>query len=189
MILIGACVSTSDFRNNEKRKEKSRDAARTRRSRETEIFSDLGEALPLSKEEVEQLDKASVMRLAIAYLKVRDMVDTGEWELRSNDLETFTRRLHCYNSFFEFPLISLFFVYFLYPVCPNKDNNELDHQQEDVKPSPDSLLGNESEQMLIKALDGFLLVLSDDGDITYVSENVTELLGLQQVGEEDRDQE
>lgn len=74
-------------------------------------------------------------------------------------------------------------------MCPNKDNNELDHQQEDVKPSPDSLLGNESEQMLIKALDGFLLVLSDDGDITYVSENVTELLGLQQVGEEDRDQE
>lgn len=58
-----------------------------------------------------------------------------------------------------------------------------------MKPSPDSLLGNESEQMLIKALDGFLLVLSDDGDITYVSENVTELLGLQQVGEEDRDQE
>lgn len=74
-------------------------------------------------------------------------------------------------------------------MCPNKDNSELDHQQEDVKPSPDSLLGNESEQMLIKALDGFLLVLSDDGDITYVSENVTELLGLQQVGEEDRDQE
>lgn len=74
-------------------------------------------------------------------------------------------------------------------MCPNKDNNELDHQQEDVKPSPDSLLGNESEQMLIKALDGFLLVLSDDGDITYVSENVTELLGLQQVGEEDRGKE
>lgn len=68
-----------NFRNNEKRKEKSRDAARTRRSRETEIFTDLGEALPLTKEEVEQLDKASVMRLAIAYLKVRDMVDTGEW--------------------------------------------------------------------------------------------------------------
>lgn len=74
-------------------------------------------------------------------------------------------------------------------MCPNKDNNELDHQQEDVKPSPDSLLGNESEQMLIKALDGFLLVLSDDGDITYVSENVTELLGLQQVGEEDMGKE
>lgn len=90
MILIGACVSAYDFRNNEKRKEKSRDAARTRRTRETEIFSDLGEALPLSKEEVEQLDKASVMRLAIAYLKVRDMVDTGEWELRSND----SRNIH-----------------------------------------------------------------------------------------------
>lgn len=71
------CFSSS-HRNNEKRKEKSRDAARTRRSRETEIFTDLGDALPLDKEEVDQLDKASVMRLAIAYLKVRDMVDTGE---------------------------------------------------------------------------------------------------------------
>lgn len=70
------CVLSSS-RNNEKRKEKSRDAARTRRSRETEIFTDLGEALPLAKEEVDQLDKASVMRLAIAYLKVRDMVDIG----------------------------------------------------------------------------------------------------------------
>lgn len=57
----------------------------------------------------------------------------------------------------------------------------MEHHQEDVKPSPDSLLGDESEQMLIKALDGFLLVLSADGDITYASENVTELLGLQQV--------
>lgn len=31
----------------------------------------------MAKEEVDQLDKASVMRLAIAYLKVRDMVDIG----------------------------------------------------------------------------------------------------------------
>lgn len=63
------------FRNNEKRKEKSRDAARCRRSRETEIFTDLASILPLRSEEVEQLDKASVMRLSIAYLKIRDMLD------------------------------------------------------------------------------------------------------------------
>ncbi|XP_017778701.1 PREDICTED: hypoxia-inducible factor 1-alpha-like isoform X2 [Nicrophorus vespilloides] len=61
-------------RNNEKRKEKCRDAARCRRSRETEIFTDLSNALPLSEDKVSQLDKASVMRLAIAYLKVRDMI-------------------------------------------------------------------------------------------------------------------
>lgn len=65
----------SFFRSNEKRKEKSRDAARCRRSRETEIFNELGEVLPLRKEDVDQLDKASVMRLAIAVLKARNMLD------------------------------------------------------------------------------------------------------------------
>lgn len=63
------------FRNNEKRKEKSRDAARCRRSRETEIFSDLASALPVKREDIEQLDKASIMRLSIAYLKVRNMFE------------------------------------------------------------------------------------------------------------------
>lgn len=65
-------------RNNEKRKEKSRDAARCRRSRETEIFTELGETLPVSKDELENLDKASVMRLAIATLKIEDMMSLCE---------------------------------------------------------------------------------------------------------------
>uniref|UniRef100_A0A1B0EW02 Uncharacterized protein n=1 Tax=Phlebotomus papatasi TaxID=29031 RepID=A0A1B0EW02_PHLPP len=63
------------YRNNEKRKEKSRDAARTRRSRETEIFTELAQSLPLRREEVDQLDKASIMRLSIAFLKVRNMLE------------------------------------------------------------------------------------------------------------------
>lgn len=63
------------FRNNEKRKEKSRDAARCRRSKETEIFTELANALPIKPEELEHLDKASVMRLSIAYLKIRNMVE------------------------------------------------------------------------------------------------------------------
>lgn len=67
-------LSISYHRNNEKRKEKSRDAARCRRSRETEIFSELGETLPIRKEELDNLDKASVMRLAIATLKIEDMM-------------------------------------------------------------------------------------------------------------------
>lgn len=37
------------------------------------------------------------------------------------------------------------------------------------------------DEMLVQAMDGFLLVLSVDGDVTYVSENVTEYLGIQQV--------
>lgn len=73
MIVIFCC------RNNEKRKEKSRDAARCRRSKETEIFTDLAKALPLMQDQISQLDKASIMRLAISYLRVRDMVKLGKY--------------------------------------------------------------------------------------------------------------
>lgn len=61
-------------RSNEKRKEKSRDAARCRRSRETDIFTELAGVLPLTPDQAAHLDKASVMRLAIAYLKIRSVV-------------------------------------------------------------------------------------------------------------------
>lgn len=33
----------------------------------------------------------------------------------------------------------------------------------------------------LKALEGFLMVLSEDGDIIYLSENVSKCLGLAQV--------
>lgn len=71
-------VFNRNCRNNEKRKEKSRDAARCRRSRETEIFTELGDTLPVRKEELENLDKSSVMRLAIATLKIEDMLQLCE---------------------------------------------------------------------------------------------------------------
>lgn len=39
----------------------------------------------------------------------------------------------------------------------------------------------EDEEFALTALDGFMLVLNSDGDITYVSENINEILGLSQV--------
>lgn len=33
----------------------------------------------------------------------------------------------------------------------------------------------------LKALDGFLMVLSEDGDMIYISENINKCLGLAQV--------
>lgn len=38
------------------------------------------------------------------------------------------------------------------------------------------------ENVVMKALDGFLIVLSNDGDVVYVSENINEFIGIQQVG-------
>jgi len=69
-------------RNSERRKEKSRDAARSRRSKETEIFTDLGSALPLPASVISQLDKATVMRLTIASFKIMDALSSSNYNLK-----------------------------------------------------------------------------------------------------------
>ncbi|XP_045528141.1 hypoxia-inducible factor 1-alpha isoform X3 [Pieris brassicae] len=126
--------ATQKRRNNEKRKEKSRVAARCRRTKEMQIFNELTAALPAKKEEVEQLDKASVMRLAISYLRVRDVVSMLPADTDAPTLQ-----------------------------------------------SPKGLEEVQSELSYMKALDGFVLVLSQQGDIVYCSENIAEHLGVSQM--------
>lgn len=58
--------------------------------------------------------------------------------------------------------------------------SEDDEPHEDVKP-PILSKFTEDEMFALNALDGFLLVLSDDGDVTYVSENIGDILGLSKV--------
>ncbi|XP_054711572.1 hypoxia-inducible factor 1-alpha-like isoform X2 [Uloborus diversus] len=113
-------------RNSEKRKEKSRDAARCRRSKESEIFSDMSSQLPLAPNVASTLDKASVMRLTVGYLKVRDMIKV-------------------------------------------------------LLPSGITLPVSPVDSVYATVLNGFLLVLSEEGDIIYLSENVEEFIGLSQV--------
>ncbi|XP_049877924.1 hypoxia-inducible factor 1-alpha isoform X2 [Pectinophora gossypiella] len=129
-------VDLEDFMNNEKRKEKSRVAARCRRTKEMQIFSELTAALPARKEEVEQLDKASVMRLAISYLRVRDVVS----------------------------------------LLPHSESQEAPKLA-----NPKGLEEISSELSYMKALDGFVLALSQQGDIVYCSENIADHLGVSQM--------
>lgn len=68
------CVCRSS---SERRKEKSRDAARCRRSKETEVFYELAHQLPLPHNISSHLDKASIMRLAISFLRTRKLIATG----------------------------------------------------------------------------------------------------------------
>uniref|UniRef100_A0A1Y1LZ17 Hypoxia-inducible factor 1-alpha n=2 Tax=Photinus pyralis TaxID=7054 RepID=A0A1Y1LZ17_PHOPY len=128
MNIKGKSTMKDKRKNNEKRKEKSRDAARCRRSRETEIFTDLASMLPLQKEQITQLDKASVMRLAISYLRVRDMVN----------------------------------------LVPHSEKPKRKPKVQD-------------EPVFLKSLEGFLLVLSPEGDFIYLSENVCDYVGITQV--------
>ncbi|XP_068195414.1 hypoxia inducible factor 1 subunit alpha a [Antennarius striatus] len=111
----------------ERRKEKSRDAARCRRGKESEVFYQLAQELPMSHSISSSLDKASIMRLTISYLRMRKLLGTDK------------------------------------PMAEKE--TELD------------LLLNSS---YLKALEGFLMVLSEDGDMIYLSENINKCLGLAQ---------
>lgn len=110
----------------ERRKEKSRDAARCRRSKESEVFYELAHQLPLPHNISSHLDKASIMRLAISYLRMRAVLSTCNSEEEEDDSD---KQL---NSFY------------------------------------------------LKALDGFVMVLTEDGDMIYLSENVNKCMGLTQ---------
>ncbi|GIY16052.1 hypoxia-inducible factor 1-alpha [Caerostris darwini] len=120
-------------KNSEKRKEKSRDAARCRRSKESEIFSDLSSQLPLPQGTAATLDKTSVMRLTVGYLKVREMVELF---------------IAPYNH-----------------KCRLAISEKLAPKEHDM----------------FKQLDGFFLVLSEEGDVIHLSENVEQFIGIPQV--------
>ncbi|XP_060526123.1 single-minded homolog 1 isoform X2 [Cylas formicarius] len=58
-------------------KEKSKNAARSRREKENAEFIELGKMLPLPAAVTTQLDKASVIRLTTSYLKMRHVFPDG----------------------------------------------------------------------------------------------------------------
>ncbi|KAJ0000615.1 hypothetical protein NQD34_012457 [Periophthalmus magnuspinnatus] len=58
-------------------KEKSKNAARTRREKENSEFYELAKLLPLPSAITSQLDKASIIRLTTSYLKMRSVFPEG----------------------------------------------------------------------------------------------------------------
>ncbi|XP_067844891.1 endothelial PAS domain-containing protein 1b isoform X2 [Heptranchias perlo] len=110
--------------NSERRKEKSRDAARCRRSKETEVFYELAHHLPLPHNVSSHLDKASIMRLTISFLRTRKLLSSGGPE---NETET------------------------------------------------------QMDTLYLKALEGFIMMVTQDGDIIFLSENVNKYMGITQV--------
>lgn len=59
-------------------KEKSKNAARTRREKENAEFYELARLLPLPNAITTQLDKASVIRLTTSYLRMRCVFPEGK---------------------------------------------------------------------------------------------------------------
>lgn len=62
-------------------KEKSKNAARTRREKENSEFYELAKLLPLPSAITSQLDKASIIRLTTSYLKMRIVFPEGKISL------------------------------------------------------------------------------------------------------------
>jgi len=116
-------------KNSIERKEKSRDAARERRAKESDYFQELEQLVPVINpvptiSTATNVDKTSLIRLALAYLKTRNFIK---------------------NSL---------------PPSPVKEENII----EDI--DVQSCLG------------GFSLILSDQGDVIYISNNVHKHIGL-----------
>ena len=59
------------------RAEKSRIAAKTRRDKENLAMQDLTSVLPVSDEVLNKMDKTSIIRLAINYIKIKHYVQKG----------------------------------------------------------------------------------------------------------------
>ena len=76
------------------RKEKSRDAARDRRGRENKEFVTLAGMLPFPHAIASQVDKASLIRLTISYLKLRDFAAAlPKWAEQNHELHLKNRQV------------------------------------------------------------------------------------------------
>ncbi|XP_070631548.1 neuronal PAS domain-containing protein 3 isoform X6 [Bos indicus] len=151
------------------RKEKSRDAARSRRGKENFEFYELAKLLPLPAAITSQLDKASIIRLTISYLKMRDFANQGDppWNLRMEGPppNTSVKGIQLWKS----------------ELCMRKTPCEGAQRRR----SPSALAIEVFEAHLgshiLQSLDGFVFALNQEGKFLYISETVSIYLGLSQV--------
>ncbi|XP_021570685.1 neuronal PAS domain-containing protein 3, partial [Carlito syrichta] len=136
------------------RKEKSRDAARSRRGKENFEFYELAKLLPLPAAITSQLDKASIIRLTISYLKMRDFANQGDppWNLRMEGPP---------------PNTSV-------KVIGRKDRRS-------PAGRAINMFDKHIPSHLLESLDGFVFALNQEGKFLYISETVSIYLGLSQV--------
>ncbi|XP_021057190.2 neuronal PAS domain-containing protein 3 isoform X4 [Mus pahari] len=134
------------------RKEKSRDAARSRRGKENFEFYELAKLLPLPAAITSQLDKASIIRLTISYLKMRDFANQGDppWNLR-----------------LEGP-------------PPNTSVKGAQRRRSPSALAIEVFEAHLGSHIL-QSLDGFVFALNQEGKFLYISETVSIYLGLSQV--------
>ncbi|KAL7401275.1 hypothetical protein ABVT39_025773 [Epinephelus coioides] len=113
----------------EQRKLRSRDAARCRRSQESEVFYELAHTLPLPRRVCSHLDKSAIIRAAISFLRMHHLLQpAGEKQ--------------------------------------KEESNEEEDPMDAFYP---------------QALAGFIMVMTEEGDMTYLTENVSRYIGITQL--------
>uniref|UniRef100_A0A8C3AI44 Uncharacterized protein n=1 Tax=Cyclopterus lumpus TaxID=8103 RepID=A0A8C3AI44_CYCLU len=113
--------------NNQNVKAISREAARRRRQVESEVFEDLSRLLPLQPSVQAHLDKPSVIRFTLSYIRMHTLLKEEEEEEETEEVEA-----------------------------------------------------SEETNLYLRILEGFLIVLSTEGDMIYLSDNVNKYMGLTQ---------
>ncbi|XP_073466210.1 neuronal PAS domain-containing protein 3 isoform X6 [Aquarana catesbeiana] len=192
------------------RKEKSRDAARSRRGKENFEFYELAKLLPLPAAITSQLDKASIIRLTISYLKMRDFANQGDppWNLRmegpppntsvkvSEGVSGEESRVGVppgWGSWKKSDVCGLWRGdYRIKPEPPTWSRltepctvhlrGVIGSQR---RRSPSSVASDVFDSHLgshiLQSLDGFVFALNQEGKFLYISETVSIYLGLSQV--------
>uniref|UniRef100_A0A4X2M6D1 Neuronal PAS domain protein 1 n=1 Tax=Vombatus ursinus TaxID=29139 RepID=A0A4X2M6D1_VOMUR len=137
------------------RKEKSRNAARSRRGKENFEFYELAKTLPLPSAITSQLDKASIVRLSITYLRLRDFASLGDppWSPPRADP----------------------------PPAPGNTRVSGAPGRRETSALFADLFEQHLGGHILQSLDGFVFALNQEGKFLYISETVSIYLGLSQV--------
>ncbi|KAJ8414540.1 hypothetical protein AAFF_G00037420 [Aldrovandia affinis] len=122
----------------ELRKVRSRDAARSRRSQETEVFYQLAHTLPLARRVSSNLDKAAIMRVALSFLRMHRLLRSGGEKAETMEEE--------------------------------EEEEEKEKEKEEV-----------TDRFYPRALAGFIMVLTEEGDMIFLSECVSKHIGITQL--------
>ncbi|KAM8905082.1 hypoxia inducible factor 1 subunit alpha, like isoform 2-T2 [Spinachia spinachia] len=123
----------------EQRKLRSRDAARCRRSQETEVFYELSSTLPLPRRVCTHLDKSGIMRVALSFLRMHHfLLQPGEKQIAESE------------------------------------EKKQEEKKEDNEEDP-------MDSYYPQALAGFIVVMTEEGDMIYLTENVSTHIGIPQL--------
>ncbi|XP_034415014.1 endothelial PAS domain-containing protein 1 [Cyclopterus lumpus] len=145
----------------EKRRAISREAARRRRQVESEVFEDLSRLLPLQPSVQAHLDKPSVIRFTLSYIRMHTLLKGETWTKAKAGHKVKCGRV----------------------MNGGEERRERDggrEEEEEEEEETEEVEASEETNLYLRILEGFLIVLSTEGDMIYLSDNVNKYMGLTQ---------